>query len=53
MTYFNAGCGSVCFYFSTGEPEAGRSAWSTQGIPGRLHSENTVLTRKIKNEKIK
>lgn len=39
MDYFKAGCGGACLYSNTGEAEAGRSAWTTQGVSGRAASE--------------
>lgn len=53
IAYFSAGCGGTRLYSRTGEAEAGKSAWSIQGIPGRLYSENIVLTGKWKKKKIK
>lgn len=51
IAYFSAGCGGTRLYSRTGEAEAGKSAWSIQGIPGRLYSENIVLTGKWKKKK--
>lgn len=38
-------------YSRIGEAEAGKSAWSIQGIPGRLYKWKHCLDRKVKKNK--